>query len=209
MKMKKVSTLIICVIMLGVIHSCGLLFWREIKCRDFEFQDELKWYPGNVGEVITFSNEENEMKEFVIREKYISHRAKYYSDTGCDCLDLWVIMLSSGSDTIRMYGNSFYIEKQKATRHDYFYVRYNNKLSRFKDGSIVSNYAIENKTFAQVMIFEHPHTENNQFKKVVIAPEIGIIELIEANGNIWRNIDLETKLNIEMNSFKYSETTCG
>ena len=67
---------------------------------------------------------------------------------------------------------------------------------------------IENKIFAQVLIFEYAHTEKNQFKKIVIAPEIGIVELIATNGDVWRNTDLETKLNIDISSFEYSENIC-
>ena len=43
---------------------------------------------------------------------------------------------------------------------------------------------------------------------VVIAPEIGIVELTEASGTVWINTDLKTKLNIELSSFAYSEDTC-
>jgi hypothetical protein len=42
----------------------------------------------------------------------------------------------------------------------------------------------------------------------VIAPEIGIIELTEVNGSIWKNTNLETKLSIDINTFEYSERTC-
>jgi len=208
--MKKVSLLIISVIVLGVFYSCGKLFWREVKCRDFEFQEELKWYAGNVGDVITLSNNENVTKEFIIRDKYILHRTKYISDTGCDCYDRWGILLSADNDTISMYSDSRYIEKNSAKRYDSFYIKYNNKLSGFitEDKTIVTNYTIDNYTFTQVLIFEYSHTENNQFRKVVIVPEIGVVELIETNGNVWKNTNLETKLNIDVSSFDYSENIC-
>lgn len=196
--------------MFGLFNSCGKLFWREVKCRNFEFQDELKWYPGTVGDVITLSNKENETNEFTIRDKYIHHRTKYISDTGCGCHDWWGIFLTSKNDTINMYGHSRYIEDKPAHKYNYLYFHHNYKQSGFidEDKSIANNYTIEDKTFAQVLIFEYAHTENNQFKKVIIAPEIGVIELIEVNGNVWKNTDLETKLNIDMKSFEYKETTC-
>jgi len=212
-KMKtKISISIICIIItLWALHSCGVLLFREVKCRDFEFQDELKWFAGNVGNVITLSNNRgNETKEFIIRDKYILHRIKYTSDTGCDCHDRWGILLSSGNDTISMYSDSKYIETNPSNRYDYLFIKYNNNLSSFtdEDKSIVTNYTIDNITFSQVLIFEYSHDENNQFKKVVIAPEIGIIELTETNGNIWTNTNLETKLSIDMSSFEYSEYVC-
>ena len=208
--MKKVSSLTICVIVLGVFYSCGKLFWREVKCRDFEFQDELKWYAGNIGETITLSNKENETKEFVIKDKYIYHRTKYISDTGCSCHDIWGILLSTEKDTIGMYSHSKYIEKNKAEKYDYFYIRLNSQLSVFKreDKSIVTNYSIGDKQIVQVLIFEFQQAENNQIKKVVVAPEIGVIEIVETNGNVWKNTDLETKLNIDISSFDYSENVC-
>jgi len=205
----KISLSITCIILIGFFHSCGL-FFTEVKCRNFEFQDELKWYAGNVGDVITLSNKDNETKEFIIKDKYIHHRIKYISDTGCGCHDWWGMLLSTGNDTINMYSHSRYVYDKPATKYDYFYIKYNNKLSGFvtEDKLIETNYTIENKTFAQVLIFEYSHSENNQFIKVVIAPEIGIVELTETNGNVWKNIDLETVLSIDMNSFEYSETTC-
>ena len=206
---KKVRLLIICVIMLEVFYSCGKLFWREIKCRDFEFQDDLKWFAGNIGEIITLSNKENETKEFIIRDKYIYHRTKYISDTGCSCHDIWGILLSTEKDTIGMYSHSSYIEKNKSEKYDYFYIRLNNQLSVFKseNKSIIENYSIGDKPFVQVLIFEF-QDENNPIKKVVVAPEIGVIEITETNGSVWKNTDLETKLNIDISSFDYSENIC-
>jgi hypothetical protein len=197
--------------MLGVFYSCGKLFWREVKCRDFEFQDELKWYAGNIGDTITLSNKENEKKEFIVIDKYIYHRTKYISDTGCDCHDIWGIVLSAEKDTIGMYSHSFYIEKNKAEKYDYFYIRLNNQVSFFKteNKSIISNYSIGDKQFAQVLIFELKQAENYQINKVVVAPEIGVIELTETNGNVWKNTNLETKLNIDISSFDYSENVCN
>ena len=210
MKTKNRLSIIGMVIILGVCHSCGTIIFREVKCRDFEFQDDLKWYPGNVGNVISLSNKDNETKEFIIKDKYIIHTKKYTSDTGCGCHDIWGILLSTSNDTIIMNSESVYVENNKAKKYDYFFIKNNNKGSGFinEDKSIVTNYSIGNITFSQVLIFEYSHTENNQFKKIVIAPEIGVVELTETNGNIWKNMNLETKLNIDIVSFEYSEKTC-
>jgi len=196
--------------MLGFFNSCGKLMFREVKCRAFEFQDELKWYPGTVGEVIILSNKDNETKEFIVEDKYIIHTQKYTSDTGCGCHDIWGMVLSTSTDTIVMNSESIYIEDHAAKKYDYFHIKYKNKLSGFinEDKSIVTNFTMDSITFHQVMIFEYSHTETNQFKKVVIAPEIGVVELTETNGNVWRNTDLKTKLNTNMNSFEYSEKIC-
>ena len=208
MKTKMIICLIILLI-LGQFYSCGLIF-RDVNCRDFEFHDELKWFPGNIGDALTLTNETGETIDFIIRDKYILHRTKYISDTGCGCHDRWGILMSAGNDTISMYSDSKYIEKNTADRYDSFFVRYNNKWSAFytENKSIATNYSIYNVTFDQVLIFDYSQTQNNQLKKVVIAPEIGVAELIDANGNIWRNKDLETKLNINISSFDYSENTC-
>ena len=205
----KIILRLICTLALISSYSCGTIF-REVNCRDFEFQDELKWFPGNVGDALTLTNDINETKEFIIKNKYILHRTKYISDTGCNCHDRWGILLSVGNDTISMYGDSQYIEKNSADRYDYFFIKHNDKLSGFitEDKSVVANYSVDDITFAEVMIFEYSHTESNMFNKIVIAPEIGVVELTETNGNIWRNLDLETKLNIDISSFDYSENTC-
>ena len=197
-------------ITLLLLFSCNRIIFREVNCRDFEFQDDLKWYAGNVGDTITLSNKTSDTIKFVIRDKYLIHRKKYVSDTGCGCFDRWGILLSVDKDTISMYSDSKYVENNSANRYDCFYIKYNDILSGFitEDKMIVENYAIENKIFAQVLIFEYAHTEKNQFKKIVIAPEIGIIELIATNGDVWRNTDLETKLNIDISSFEYSENIC-
>ena len=207
--MKTIINISIIYVLLIGFHSCGLIF-REVKCRNFEFHDELKWFAGSADDVITFSNKENETKEFKIVKKYIDHRIKYISDTGCGCHDWWGVLLSAGNDTIDMYSHSRYVETNPAAKYDYFIIKYNNKLSVFtsENKSIVANYTIENKMFAQVLIIEYSHTETNQFKKIVIAPEIGIIELTETNGNVWKKIDIETKLKIDLSSFEYRETTC-
>jgi len=208
-KTRKLFTLcIICMFIFGFFHSCGVLMFRKINCRNFEFQEELKWYAGDIFDVMTFSDQENNIKKFVINDKYLFHTTRYYSDTGCDCYNLWGILLVSGSDTLSMYSESSYIEKRTAKRRDSFYAKYNNIASGSRDRSIETNYAIENKTFAQVLIYDYSHTESSQLKKIVIAPEIGIMELFEVNGTIWRNMDLETKLNIDISSFDYRERAC-
>ena len=207
----KISLSILCiVIILGIFHACGTIIFREIKCRDFEFQEDLKWFAGNVGDVITLSTNGNETKKFIIEDKYIIHTKKYTSDSGCGCHDIWGIVLSSANDTIIMNGESVYVEKNTARKYNSFFIKYNNKASGFidEDKSIVTNYTLNNITFAQVLIFKYSHTENNQFKKIAIAPELGVVELTETNGNIWHNTDLATKLNINISSFEYSERTC-
>ena len=202
--------LLLSVFAFGLFLSCNKIVFRTVKCRDFEFHDELKWYAGNVGDVITLSNQKNETKEFIIRDKYLFHVTKYISDTGCGCHDGWGILLSTDIDSISMYSQSKYVENKPANRYDNFYIKYNDKISGFitKDKSIMSNYIVENKMFTQVMVFEYSYTENNEFKKIVIAPEIGVIELTETNGNVWINTDLEKKMSIDINTFEYSESTC-
>jgi hypothetical protein len=190
--------------------SCNKLIFREINCRDFEFQDDLKWYAGNVGDTLTLSNKKHEIRKIVIIDKYLSHRKKYVSDTGCGCYDIWGMVLTNGSDTIIMNGESVYVEKNEAKRYDGFYIQYNNTVSGFieEDKSIAINYVIDSITFAQVKIFAYSYTGNNQFRKIVIAPDTGIVELIETNGNVWKNVNLTTKLSIDISSFEYSENTC-
>ena len=202
--------LLIGILIGGMFSSCNILLFRTIDCRDFEFQDELKWYAGTMGNVLTLTNEANETKEYAIEDKYIYHRTKYISDTGCNCWDIWGILLSAENDTISMYGGSYYFESDPADRYDRFYIRHNDKVSRFSSGerSIVTNYSVNNIVFPQVLVFEYAYTQDNQIKKVVIAPETGIIELTETNGNIWRNTDLETKLKTSIDSFDYSENVC-
>ena len=112
----KINISIICMIILGFFHSCGLMF-REVKCRDFEFQDELKWYSGNVGDVIALSNKYNDTIEFVVKDKYIIHTQKYTSDTGCGCHDIWGMTLSTSKDTIVMNSESIYVEKNAAKKY--------------------------------------------------------------------------------------------
>ncbi|MDR1698464.1 MAG: hypothetical protein LBR75_01385 [Prevotellaceae bacterium] len=208
--MKKLRISAMLLIATLFLSSCGELMFREINCRSFEFQDDLKWYAGNVGDVITLSNQANETKEFIIEDKVIFHTKKYTSDTGCGCYDRWGMQLIGSKDTITMYSESVYIEKNAAESSNYFLITFNNVFSGYFDEnrSIVSNYTIESNTFAQVLIFDYLPAANKQFNKIVIAPEIGVVQLIEANGNIWTNTDLNRKLNIDMNSFKYNENTC-
>ena len=106
----RISVLSLIFIVVGLFHSCGKIIFREVKCREFEFQDELKWYAGNVGDLITLSNKENLTKEFVIRDKFILHTKKYTSDTGCGCRDIWGLLLSTEKDTIIMNSESVYVE---------------------------------------------------------------------------------------------------
>ena len=190
-------------------HSCISVF-REVTCRDFEFEEELKWYSGVVGDAVTFINNENETKTFVIVDKYLHHQTKYISDTGCSCYDLWGITLAVGNDTIMMYGRSKYLEKNLADKYILFFIKYKEQGTAFWNEyqSIVSNYTVENSTFTQVMIFEYLYDYKNMFTKVVIAPEIGVVELMEADGTVWINADLKTKLNIGISSFAYIEDSC-
>lgn len=209
-KMKLVFALIVLIAIGGMLKSCGVLMFVEIECRDFENHDDLKIYAGNIGDSIAFVNSNNQTMKFNIDHKYIYHRTKYVSDTGCGCNDMWGIMLVSNSDTISMHSDAKYVYDNKANRYDRANIEIDGALASFftEDKSIVNNFVIDTVKFDKLIKFEYNHTGNMRFKRVYIAENIGIVQMERVNGEIWINKNLTEHLNTDYKSFLYEESTC-
>lgn len=211
MKSKKTIAISLIIMATGLIlQSCGTLIFQEIVCRDFENKDDLNWYAGNIGDTISFVNANNQTMNFTVKDKYILHRTKYISDTGCGCHDMWGILLTSNTDTISMYSHAKYVYDNKANRYDRLNVEIDRELASFitEDKSIIGGFEIDTVKFEKVIKFEYNHIKEKQFKCVYIAENIGIIQMERVNGEIWRNKNLTKLLNSDFDSFIYEETTC-
>lgn len=211
MKTKKNKVILLIIISTTIIlQSCGVLMFQKIDCRGFENKDDLKWFAGKIGDTITFVKPDNTSISFIVNDKYILHRTKYISDTGCGCHDMWGILLTSNSDTISMYSQSKYVYDNKANRYDRLYVEIDKELASFttENKSIIDDFEIDTVKFEKVIKFEFNHIKEKQFKRVYIAENIGIIQMERVNGEVWKNKDLTKVLNTDFNSFIYEETTC-
>ncbi len=195
---------------LVIFHSCTLPF-SKVECRDFSYYSSLSWYPGFVGDTVTFVKQDNTKIDFIIKNKYIYHIPDYISDSGCGCYDCFGMMMIHHNDTIDMFGEGSYIYDHIANRNNCLYIKMDGVLTGFvgEDASIIKSYTIDSISFTNVLRYKYTYTENAKFKEIYIAERIGIIKMVRNNGEIWINENLTQPLNADFDTFSYEEIECN
>lgn len=208
--MKHILTLTIITLLLLNLSSCGNWMFTEVQCREFEYEGDLVWYPGEVGDTLVFvSNTEPEIRA-VVEQKFITHHTMYISDTGCSCYDTWGMELSVGEDTLQYWGISNYIYDQASDQYNRIYIGMDGSSSGFAATSVVSceDTLIGEHTYTLVRKYSREAAGNNEFITVYTAPAIGIIRLERYDGAVWDNSDLTEKDSYGIATFEYEELTC-
>lgn len=206
---KKLTIIIFCISSILLI-TCGKVVWREIECREFSLKGEHYWFPLNIGDSVSFTNSSNLQKTFIVKDKYISHRTKYISDTGCGCYDLTEMLLISGNDSIWFNNHLVYIEDREGTyREDMFFV-IDGVQSGFYEThrTIIDSYEIDSISFNNVERFDYDYSESENIVSVYRVKNLGIIRFIKKNGEVWTNDNLTEFKENTIDSFNYSENTC-
>lgn len=204
--------IIIFLITSGLFLSCGKIIFREIKCRNFQLKGENYWFPLYVGDSVVFINPStNARKKYIVVNKYISHRTEYISDTGCGCLDVSGMLLTSGSDSLWFKNELRYVEDQKGNYYeDIIFVIKNKKSGFFEtERTKLNTYSLDSINFTDVELFECKDCkENLKVKKMYRVRNLGIISFELVNGEVWINENLSKIGLTTMDSFEYSENTC-
>lgn len=205
--MKKITLIGLVFILLT--SACNKIIFRDIDCRDFSNQENLKYFGGIIGDTVTFKKPDDNLAKFVIKEKYLVHRTGYTSDTGCGCHDTWGLLMTSGTDTISLFNGVTYVEDNDANKYNKLFVKIDEKLSVFitEDISTV-DLSIDTIDFANVIKYNYEFPDNLNFNTVYMAKNYGIIQMKRQNGEIWTNVNLTDELNTNINTFDYSENTC-
>lgn len=209
--MNRITILLpITILITSLLYSCSEVIFRDVNCRDFENNNDLKWFSGKKGEILTFNKSDGTTVSFNIVDKYIFHRTKYISDTGCGCHDMWGMMMTNENDTISMYSQAKYVEDNDANLYDNLYIKIDGELSGFitEDKLLVPEFSIDTLNFNNIIKFSFNHNGNKKFNTIYIAPEIGIIQMNRNDGEIWINQNLTEIQSTSFDSFEYSENTC-
>jgi hypothetical protein len=185
--MKKLQFILL-VCLLGLIN-CN----RQVNCPKFN-EEILNWIPYQENDVIELYSQSNDSTIlFSISSVYISHTTHYEKGTKCGgCSDE---ILINGSDfEITMYLQENIVGSQNYKIFDTHFTTYSEK----------NNYLFENKEYDLVKIFE-TNESKAKLKKLIIARDIGIIGLIDKDGNTWvlKTNDKGDNLKLTIN-----ETSC-
>ena len=186
--------------------SCGILFWRNVKCRDYELVSERFWFQGYLLTPYTFINKSSgEKKVFYLADKWISHRDNYYSDTGCDCADKSSQLLISGKDSLWILSESRYIEKNKPeTIENYTFVI---KGKKTMINSIFSSVLYDSITINGATHITKKIIRESDGVTVVVGELIGIISFNLGN-EIWELVDLKVEKLAPIFDYRYMNNYC-
>jgi hypothetical protein len=154
----------------------GLMSCRE-NCSSFDMKN-LYWTPYQEDDVIELYSQENDSTiEILIESVIVEHKTHVTFGTKCGhCGDDQILIRSS--DDFKFNVEIFLSGGKIANQ----YYRINN--SHFSDYTEIKNYLFENKEYDLVRVFENG-VSNGEFKKLIIAKDVGIIGLIDVSDNYW------------------------
>jgi len=182
---------------------------KRLPCDPFSSQDQLKWFAGEVGDTLSFRDQNNVSKSFEIEDKYIIHTTSFVSQVGCNCHDVWGILLVNGADSIGVVGQHVYNQYEEF-RLSNLNIKVDGRLTAFNSThrTNLATYRLGDMEFRNVIRFQHNHTDSLQFRAIFIAPEIGIVRMDRVNGEIWINTHLGRILPSDLPTFRYTERVC-
>ena len=163
------NTILICI--------CAILLSGcKVKCPDLD-KNILSWYPYEVGDIINLSSESN-ILSLTISNVQIDHTTHYSTGTKCGNCDDNIFIYAKHQDTITFEINVYLTENKISSEG------YSIKNSFFGGNpDITANYTINNKVYNQVKIYES--TRGQEFKKLIVAKDFGIVSLTDTLGNEW------------------------
>jgi len=166
--MKKCLSILVIGILFGI-TSC------RTNCSEFDMKI-LNWIPYQENDVIElYSQLHDSTILFSIKSVYITHTTHYEHGTKCGgCSD--EILITD-------YNSDFHVEISLSDR---IIIRQSYKIidTYFSTYSEVKNYLFESNEYDLVRIFETDSSEG-KFQKLIVAKEIGVIGLIDIEGNTW------------------------
>ena len=174
------SLLIMLVLALLGLMSC------KIHCPEFD-KEILSWIPYQENDVIELYSQSNDSTILIsIKSVDVTHTTSYRGK--CDCGDY--IFIGDGDSNfqidIRSEGNIIGSQSYQIG---------NTYFNEYDTYSEIENFLFESQEYDIVRIFEKKDSKST-FKKLIIAKDIGIIGLIDNDGNTWT-----LKTNVKIRKF--------
>ena len=171
--------------LLGLI-SCH----RQITCPKFD-EKTLSWIPYQENDVIELYSPTNDSTiTFSVKSVEIRHTTHYNTGYDCGTCDDVIEVNQNSHDNSKFHIN-ITLNKNKITYQSYWI-----SDTYFVDGNYtymeLTNFTFGDKQYDVVRIFEK-NDSNGTIKKLIIAKEIGIVGLIDIEGNTWTLIDSTSK----------------
>lgn len=190
--------------------SCNKLLFNDIECREYQFTNEKFWFPEYVGDTVFFENSNNDILEFVIIDKSITHVTVYTENSGCGCSDISGFLMTNGNDSIWMINRVKYIYDNDPNIYEDVVFTFDGVQSVFNEtiDTVLQEYSIGDFLFTNVKKFEYNYEGENKIKTVYFAQGFGIIRFEMVSGEIWNNTHLEQYQENKLESFTFYETTC-
>jgi len=201
--MKKHSYLFIIVGIL-VLISCG----RQVSCPKFE-EEILSWMPYQEEDVIELYSQSNDSTIiFSISSIEVIHTTHYLTNADCGtCDDQILINQKDYSEYKPNFEAHISLNKNRIQFQYYIindtYFSYDNS-----DYSELTSFEFENNVYDIVRVFEK-NDSKGAFKKLILAKDIGIIGLIDFDGNTWTLKNNGKTKSIKQKKIKINDTSCG
>jgi hypothetical protein len=180
------------VIIVGL-SSCGILIHRKVKCKDFELTSERFWFQGYMLTPYTFINKSTgERKLFYIKDKLISHRNSYFSDTGCSCYDMSAQLLMSENDSLWIVNESMYIEHNQPKTNETFTFVINGQRSIINAKFSIVEFGFITVNGTTIKTKKVSRDFYGEYNEVVLGELIGIISF-NLKNEVWERQDLKVE----------------
>ena len=209
---KSLAKITILLTIITFFNSCGILMNQEITCRKFSFSNEHYWFPQKIGDTLSYTNQYGDKKLFQVVDKRIYHRDKYISDTGCGCLDYSQMLITNYVDSIWFAKKTKYIYDNDANHYEEIGMYFENSKNFFNQTSLdtTMTLVINGTTFHDVQVYSNDIDNKPRNIKVMYrAKNIGIIQYVTHDGEIWTLSNFRHPKLIDINNFRYKTTYCG
>lgn len=205
--MKKISFCLILVFIL-VLNSCGLFYKVKVTCREYKINDEEYWSPLYTGNIISYVNQKNEEKQFILENKTISHTKNYKSDTGCSCYNESKFELQNDSESISFYIINDYIFKNPDNISEHIFFKINGKVSVFNENDFeyLNEFEFAGKILKDAKIYKKEGTGG--IYSFVLARGIGLIQFELVDGTVYKIKKIKDPKKNYLMTFKFEINDC-
>ena len=167
---KSLLPILICLVLI----NCG---GHQVTCPDFD-EEILNWVPYQANDVIElYSLLKDSSISFSVSNVKITHTTHYITGTDCGkCYDR--IEINHYNSVFHIY---IHLSKNKIDTQNYHI--YDTWFTS-NTSSELKSFLFEGKEYDVVRVFEKTDSEGS-FQKLIIAKDIGVIGLIDIDGNTW------------------------
>lgn len=189
--------------------SCSGGIFEKISCRPFTLEEELYWFPADIGDTVTFALPDDTRTAYKVTRMDITHTKGYTADTGCNCSDESGMLLSNGIDSLFFKNYSDYIYDKPATEAEKVVIsrgKWQTSLGTL-NRSTLATYVLGADTLLDVKQFD-AKLDSSFVRRVVMAKGIGIVRVEFKDSTYWNNVDLHPKKSVRLEAFNFKEFVC-